>query len=72
MEIHIGDCISYDTFSGHVGAACIESIEITPPNEKYGYQVEQCSIKENDVGTVCLSDGHWCYFDQINQVLSSN
>lgn len=70
MKIHIGDTVLYTTFSGHMGAAQIESIEVTHSNEKYGNKVDSTNTNEDTSGTVCLSDGHWCYFTQLIKVLS--
>lgn len=72
MELKIGDSISYLTFSGHMGAACVVSIEATPPGEKYGHSVPVVNLKEQPCGTICLSDGHWCYFNQVQRVLNKN
>lgn len=72
MYLSKGSVVHYETFAGYSGAAVIESIEITLPEEKYGRVVDHCNTDEHPDGVVCLSNHHWCYFNQINQVLSNN
>ena len=70
MEITKNSVIEYTHSNGYIGAAMIESIEICEPEEKYGKVVDKCETSKYPYGVVCLSDHHWCYFNQINKVLS--
>jgi len=58
--------------SGAVEVVTVESIEVTEgPREKYGHNVEECDIsviRENRAN-LSLSNGHWCYSDQVVRVL---
>lgn len=70
MKLKVGNTVSYTHSNGYIGAAVIESIEICSPGDKYGRVATQCDTNNAIEGVVCLSDHHWCYFDQINEVLS--
>lgn len=70
MKINVGDSVSYTTFSGHTGAGVIENIQVCEAGEKYGYEVPSADLQETPEGTLCLSDGHWCYFSQIQRLLN--
>ena len=68
MRLKIGNTISYTHCNGYIGSAVIESIELCNPNNKYGQVVNQCDTDTSN-GVICLSDHHWCYFDQVKRVI---
>ena len=69
-QVKIGDEVMYATFSSPTGTAIIEGIEICKRGEKHGRSVLNCDLDYHSNGVISLSDGHWCYFDQVKQVLN--
>lgn len=67
--ITIGTEIMYHTYSGPSTRAKVTNIQICKVGEKWGREVSKCDYKRHRNGTVCLSDDHWCYFDQIERVI---
>lgn len=51
------------------GIAKIKAIEICKPGEKYGTAVSECNLSVHKHGVVDLDNQHWCYFDEIYNVL---
>ena len=50
--------------------AKVESIEETDePHEKDGYEVDSIDFANRDCSVINLDNGHWCYGDQIVDVL---
>ena len=69
-KVKIGDEVMYATFSSPTRIAIIEGIEISKRGEKHGRSVLSCDLDRHLNGVISLSDGHWCYFDQIKQVIN--
>ena len=72
MEIRIGDFIRATLFNGKDVYGKIETIEICKEGEKYGKHVKSCHTNKHVNGVVDLSCGNWCYFDQIQSVITKN
>ena len=70
MKVKVGDKVSYHLW-GDTGnrTATIQGIEICKEGRKNGRPVSKCDISKHH-GVVDLSDGHWCYFYQVKEVLS--
>lgn len=72
MEIlRIGDEVSYSPWTGGTRRATVEEIEICPIGSKEGRSVSSCNIKKHSNGVLSLSDGHWCYFNQVKTIHSN-
>ena len=69
MKIRIGDKIVYTPWTGPDQTTTIKGIEICRRNEKYGISVTNCDTREHENGVLDLDNGHWCYFDQIKEVI---
>ena len=69
--VKIGDEVMYVTFSSPTKTAIIEGIEICNRGEKNGRSVNSCDLEQHLNGTITLSDGHWCYFDQVKRVIQT-
>ena len=67
-KVKIGDKVMYVTFSSPTRTAIIEKIEICKREEKQGRSVSSCDLDCHSDGVTCLSDGHWCYFDQLQVI----
>ena len=68
--VKIGDEVMYTTFSSPTRTAIIEKIEICKRGEKQGRSVLSCDLDCHSNGVISLSDGHWCYFYQVKQVIN--
>ena len=68
-KVKIGDEVLYVPWRGSNRTAKIQAIEICRRGEKYGRSVNRCDLDINPYGVVELSNGHWCYFDQIKHVI---
>ena len=71
-KVKIGDQVLYVPWSKPNRTATVKVIEICRRGEKNGHKVESCDLDQHQDGTITLSDGHWCYFDQIKQVIKNN
>ena len=50
--------------------AKVERIEETDePHDKYGREVDCIDFEDRDCAVLDLDNGHWCYGDQIEDVL---
>jgi hypothetical protein len=68
--IKIGDKVKYRGSFGYDApkVATVEGLTLTKyPREKYGKSVEEVNMIDVKANKVLfdLSDGHWCYSDQI-------
>ena len=70
-NVKIGDEVMYVTFSSPTRKAIVEQIEICKRGEKYGRCVSSCDLDCHSNGVISLSDGHWCYFDQVKRVIQT-
>lgn len=69
-KVKIGDKVKYVTFSSPTRIAIVEEIEICKRGEKSGKSVSSCDLDLHANGVLGLNDGHWCYFDQVKQVIN--
>ncbi len=69
MKIKIGDKIRHSLFGGQVLTGIVEDIQICRQGEKFGRSVKSCDVSKHH-GVLDLDNGHWCYFDQVKQVLN--
>lgn len=65
----IGCTVRYHTWGGGPREARVDVIETCAAGSKYGRSVKRCAGWRGRNGVVDLDDGHWCYFDQIEEVL---
>ena len=50
--------------------AKVKRIEETDePHDKYGREVDSIDFENRDCSVIDLDNGHWCYGDQIEDVL---
>ena len=70
-KVKIGSKVMYTTFSSPTKTAFIEEIEICKRGEKHGRSVSGCDLDRHSNGVISLSDGHWCYFDQVKRVIQT-
>ena len=70
-NVKIGDEVLYVPWSGPNRTAIVVNIEICRIGEKYGNSVSSCDIDQHSNGTLTLSNNHWCYFDQVIQVIKN-
>lgn len=70
-QIKIGDTISYTPWTGPNRTAIVEEIEICKAGQKEGRSVDSCNIDLHENGVISLSDHHWCYFDQVKNVIKN-
>ena len=70
-KVKIGNKVMYATFRSHTKTAFIEEIEICKRGEKHGRSVSGCDLDRHSNGVISLSDGHWCYFDQVKRVIQT-
>ena len=68
-RVNIGDQIIYIPWSRPSRVSTVEEIEICKHGEKNGFKVKSCDLDQHQNGTITLSDGHWCYFDQVKQLI---
>ena len=69
-QVKIGDHVVYMPWSAPNRTAIVEAIEICRHGEKNGRMVNSCGLNLHQEGTITLNDGHWCYFDQVKQVIN--
>ncbi len=69
MKIKIGDKIKHTLFGGQVLTGIVEDIQICRQGEKSGRSVKSCDVSKHH-GVIDLDNGHWCYFDQVKQLLN--
>ena len=69
-QVKVGDEVLYVPYNGSQKTAIVMKIEICRIGEKYGNSVNSCDIDQHSNGTITLSDHHWCYFDQVKQVIT--
>ena len=70
-KVKIGSKVMYATISSPTKTAFIEEIEICKRGEKHGRSVSGCDLDRHSNGVISLSDGHWCYFDQVKRVIQT-
>ena len=70
-KVKIGSKVMYATFSSPTKTAFIKEIEICKRGEKHGRSVSSCDLDRHSNGVISLSDGHWCYFDQVKRVIQT-
>lgn len=68
MKVKIGDKIRHSLFGGHVITGTIEDIQICRAGEKEGRSVKSADVTKHH-GVIDLDNGHWCYFDQVKEVI---
>lgn len=69
-RVKIGDQVEYATWTIQGRKATVKAIEICKCGEKNGRMVNSCDLDLHQEGTITLNDGHWCYFDQVKQVIN--
>ena len=75
QRVSVGDTVIY---CGSFGAGPAKSVTVKAltltegKRQAYGKTVPSVSVEEIDAGLVCfdLSDGHWCYSDQIKEIIA--
>lgn len=70
--LSIGDKIAYKLAGEPRKEALVEGIEICKAGNKYGRATNMCDLHKHKNGVVSLSDGHWCYFEQIRSIEKIN
>lgn len=70
MRVKIGDKISHYLFGGEVLTGKVEEIQICRQGVKSGRSVNSCDVNRHH-GVIDLDNGHWCYFDQIIQIIKN-
>ena len=70
-KVKIGSKVMYATFCSPTKTALIEEIEICKRGEKHGRSVSSCDLDRHSNGVISLSDGHWCYFDQVKRIIQT-
>ncbi len=70
MKVKVGDKIRHSLFGGQVLTGIVEDIQICRQGEKYGRSVKQCDTNKHH-GVLILSNGHWCYFYQVQQIIKN-
>lgn len=70
-QVKIGDQIEYSTWSIPGRKATVKVIEICKHGEKDGRSVDSCDLDSSPDIILTLSDGHWCYSDQVERVIKS-
>lgn len=75
QTIKIGMTVVYRGSWGHDAPkeAVVESIELCEcEGAKYGDPVDEVAIADVERSTFDLSDGHWCYGFQVDEVINKN
>lgn len=67
MKIKIGDKITHSLFGGEICTGIVENIQICRQGEKSGRSVKSADVSKHH-GVIDLQE-HWCYFDQVIEVL---
>ena len=70
MKVKIGDRIRHSLFGGEVLTGSIEDIQICRAGEKEGRSVKTADVKKHH-GVIDLDNGHWCYFDQVINIVNN-
>lgn len=68
MKIKIGNKIKHSLFGGEVCTGIVEDIQICRRGEKEGRSVKTADVSMHH-GVIDVDNGHWCYFDQVIEVL---
>ncbi len=68
MKVKVGDKIRHSLFGGQILTGVVTDIQICRQGEKSGRSVKSCDTSKHH-GVIDLDNGHWCYFDQVKQVL---
>lgn len=69
MKVKIGDKIRHSLFGGEICIGTIEDIQICRQGEKEGRSVKSADVKKHH-GVIDVSNGHWCYFDQVINIVN--
>lgn len=69
MKVKLGDKIRHSVFGGKILTGIIEELQVCHHGEKSGHSVKSVDTSMHH-GVVDLDNGHWCYFDQIIEVLN--
>ena len=67
-KLKLGDTVTARLFGGTMVTGTVENIEITTAYSKSGRVVSRCDLDKHHNGTIDLSCGRWCYFDQIKTI----
>ena len=70
MKVKVGDKIRHYLFGGEVLTGKVEEIQICHQGEKSGRSVNSCDVNRHH-GVIDLDNGHWCYFEQIIQIIKN-
>jgi len=69
MKVKIGDKIRHSLFGGEKCIGVIEDIQICRQGEKEGRSVKSADVKKHH-GVIDLDNSHWCYFDQVINIVN--
>lgn len=69
MKVKIGDKIRHVLFGGEVLTGIVEDIQICRQGMKSGRYVKSADVSKHH-GIIDVDNGHWCYFDQIKEVIN--
>lgn len=70
MKVKVGDKIKHSLFGGKVCVGIVEDIQICRQGEKYdGRYVKTADVSKHH-GVINVDNGHWCYFDQVKEVVN--
>ena len=68
MKVKVGDKIKHTLFGGEVCTGIVEDMQICRLGMKSGRSVNSADVSEYH-GVIDLDNGHWCYFDQVKEVI---
>ena len=68
MKVKIGDKIRHSLFGGEILTGIVEDIQICRQGEKEGRSVKSADVSKHH-GIIDLQE-HWCYFDQVKEVIN--
>ena len=70
MKVKIGDKIKHSLFGGKVCVGIVEDIQICRQGEKYDGRYVKIADVSKHHGVINVDNGHWCYFDQVKEVIN--
>lgn len=68
--VKVGAQISYQKWTGQTSTAAVLGIEICKQGEKYGRSVNQARLDTHLNIVLTLGNSHWCYADQIREIIN--
>jgi len=71
-QIKIGDKITYRTWLNEEVTASVTAIEICRKGEKDGRSVRHCNLDLHSNVVLTLNNRHWCYKNQVEQIIPNN